>query len=249
MKAHFPVRKYLVASVLGLGAGGALGVGLTLPNIPAQAMPVFDSANYAQNLLTAARTLQQINQQIQSLQNEASMLTNMAKNLTRIDFPQLQQLTQQLQQIDRLMRQAQGIDFKVDRLDEQFQRLFPQNFEQLLRGDQRLAGARARLDAAMAAYQQTMRVQSQMVGNVADDAQALSAIVAKSQGADGSLQAQQATNQLLALTAKQQFQIQTMMAAQYRAQSTEQARRVQAEAEARTATRQFLGKGAAYTPE
>ena len=40
------------------------------------AMPVFDSANYSQNLLTAARTLQQINQQIQSLQNEAQMLVN-----------------------------------------------------------------------------------------------------------------------------------------------------------------------------
>src|SRR3546814_6352436 len=86
-----------------------------------------------------------------------------------------------------------------------------------------------------------MAVLAQVVENVAADARALSAIVAKSQGAEGSLQAQQATNQLLALTAKQQFQIQNMMAAQYRAETIERARRAQAEIDARAATTRFLG--------
>ena len=58
--------------------------------VPAQAMPVFDQANYSQNLLTAARTLQQIDQQIQQLQNEAKMLANMDKHLKRVDFPELE---------------------------------------------------------------------------------------------------------------------------------------------------------------
>ena len=35
---------------------------------------VFDPQNYAQNLLEASRALQQINNQIQALQNQASML-------------------------------------------------------------------------------------------------------------------------------------------------------------------------------
>ena len=77
---------------------------------------------------------------------------------------------------------------------------------------------------------------------------ALAAIVAKSQGAEGGLQAQQATNQLLALTAKQQFQIQNMMAAQYRVETLEASRRAQAQAEAQAATRKFLGNGTAYHP-
>ncbi len=34
-------------------------------------MTVFDPSNYSQNVLTAARTLQQVNNGIQSLQNEA----------------------------------------------------------------------------------------------------------------------------------------------------------------------------------
>ena len=72
--------------------------------------------------------------------------------------------------------------------------------------------------------------------------------MAKSQGAEGGLQVSQATNQLLALAAKQQFQIQNMMAAQYRAETLEASRRAQAETEARAATRKFLGNGTAYHP-
>ena len=37
---------------------------------------VFDPSNYSQNLLTAARSLQQIQNQITSLRNEAQMLVN-----------------------------------------------------------------------------------------------------------------------------------------------------------------------------
>jgi type IV secretion system protein TrbJ len=80
----------------------------------------------------------------------------------------------------------------------------------------------------MFAFQQTMVVQAQVVENVASDARILQAIVAKSQGAQGGLPAQQATNQLLALTAKQQFQLQNLMAAQFRSESMKAARRTQA---------------------
>lgn len=247
---HSRSRKYLIASALGLGAVGSLIMGLSVPSTPAQAqIAVFDPGNYSQNILTAARTLTQINNQIQSLQNEATMLINQAKNLSRIDFPQLQAITQNLQQIDRLMGQAQAIKFQVSGLDQKFGQLFPNDFGQALRTNQQVIGARTRLDASMDAYRHTMTVQAQVVENVSADAQTLADIVSRSQGAEGSLQAQQATNQLLALTAKQQFQIQTLMAAQYRADATEVARRVQAEQEARTATKKFLGTGQAYTPQ
>ena len=116
------------------------------------------------------------------------------------------------------------------------------------RRHRQVIAARTRLDTTMSAYQHTMTVQAQIAENVAADAQTLSTIVTKSQGAEGSLQAQQATNQLLALSAKQQFQIQNMMAAQYRAETIEQARRAQAEIDARAATTKFLGSGTAYTP-
>lgn len=240
-------RKFLIASALGIATAGSLTMGL-ITSTPARAqLTVFDPSNYSQNLLTAARTLTQINNQIQSLQNEATMLINQAKNLSRIDFPQLQQLNQNLQQIDRLMSQAQGIDFRVDGLDQQFGQLFPKDFNTALTTNNQVVPAKARLDAAMAGFRQAMGVQSQIVTNVQADAGTLNAIVARSQGAEGGLQAQQATNQLLALSAKQQFQIQDLMAAQYRAEATEAARRAQAEAEGRARTKKFLGTGQAYT--
>ena len=246
MRIFMPAKKLLIAAALGTAAAGSLAMGLTMSSPAHAQITVFDPTNYSQNILTAARTLQQINNQIQSLQNEAQMLVNQAKSLSKIDFPELQQLTQKLRQIDRLMGQAQGIDFKVDGIDDQFRKLFPEQFDTALTRNQQVQSARSRLDTAMAAFRQTMGVQAQVVENVAADADTLSALVAKSQGAEGALQAQQATNQLLALVAKQQFQLQNMMAAQFRAETTEAARRAQESLEARTRTKKFLGSGTAY---
>jgi P-type conjugative transfer protein TrbJ len=240
------VKKYLVASALAIGAF-AMGVGI--PSTPASAqLSVFDTTNYAQNLLTAARTLQQVNNQLQSLQNEAQMLAGQAKNLSHIDFPQLDQLRQKLSEIDTLMGEAQGIGFRVDQLDERYRQLFPGRFDKLAGRDQRIAAAKQRLDNEVAAFRQAMTVQSGIVENVRGDAQALGEIVAKSQGAEGSLAAQQATNQLLALATKQQFQLQQLLASQFRGEALEAARRGQREHEARARTSRFLGDSKAYTP-
>jgi len=52
----------------------------------------------------------------------------------------------------------------------------------------------------------------------------------------------------MALAAKQQMQLQTLLAAQARAEAQENARKAQIEEAARAATRRFLGDGRAYTP-
>ncbi|MFA7604746.1 MAG: P-type conjugative transfer protein TrbJ, partial [Novosphingobium sp.] len=75
----------------------------------------------------------------------------------------------------------------------------------------------------------------------------LSELVSQSQSATGDLQAQQATNQLIALSTKQQLQIQNMMAAQYRADAIERARQQQALEAARETTRRFIGERDIYT--
>lgn len=215
--------------------------------IPAQAMPVFDQANYSQNLLTAARTLQQIDQQIRQLQNEAQMLANMDKHLKRVDFPELKKLEANLAKVEELMAKAEGVDFGVDKLEARMGALFPKDFGALTRGGA-AAAARARLNAAMASYRRTLGVQSRIAANVAEDAGVLADLAARSTGAEGSLQVSQATNQLLALAAKQQLQIQQMMAASYEADMLDRARAAQSEAEGRARTRRFLGTGKAYTP-
>jgi P-type conjugative transfer protein TrbJ len=222
-------------------------VAASVPASPAHAQfTVFDPSNYTQNLLTAARTLQQVNNQIAALQNQATMLLNRAKNLERINFPELQQLDGALQRIDRLMSQAQDLGFRASGLDQQFDKLFPQGLTQARPLDQEASAARERLDAAMNAYRQTIKVQAQIAENVTSDAGLLKALAQRSDNAEGALQAAQTTNQLLALGAKQQLQIQSLMAAQYRADATDAARRAQAEIDGRLATAKFLGSGTAY---
>lgn len=226
---------------------GALTGSMMLPATPASSMPVFDQANYTQNLLTAARTLQQINQQITSLQNEAQMLANMDKHLKRAAFPELEKLKANLAKVDELMKQGDGIGFDAGQMGERLRALFPKDFTLGNRAAQ-VADAKARLEAAMASFRKSMEVQSRIVANVQDDAALLAELSARSSGAEGSLQVSQVTNQLLALAAKQQLQLQTMIASEYRAASVDRARAAQAEAEARVRTKRFLGDGKAYTP-
>lgn len=249
MTRMLPFKKPLIAGALGCAVTGALALATLAMSEPAKAIIVFDPSNYSQNILTAARTLEQINNQIRMLQNQAQSLINEAKNLGRISFPELQALKQTMQQIDQLMGQAQGIQFKVASLDQQFRSLYPDSFAQSLTTSQQVQSARARMDTARAAFEQTMTVQAQVVENIAADQAALTGIIARSQGAEGALQASQATNQLLALVAKQQFQIQTLMAAQYRAEAIERANQAQSRTDAQSASAKFLGSGSAYTPQ
>ena len=242
-------RRYALSAALGFVLMAGATVSLVVPTRPAAAQfTVFDPTNYSQNVLTAARTLQTVNNQIRQLQNQAQSLINQAKNLSRISFPELQALEGDLQQINQLMGQAQGIQFHVSGLTQKFARFFPGGGRALSSADA-VNAANARIATAVAAFQHTMTVQAQVAEDVQADAATLNSLVAKSQGAEGALQAAQATNQLLALSAKQQFQIQNLMAAQYRAQAIEQASRAQAQADARAATSKFLGSGSAYTPQ
>jgi P-type conjugative transfer protein TrbJ len=231
-----------------VAAGGAVSIGMTfaLPATPAAAIPVFDVTNYSQNLLQAARALEQINHQVESLQNEAAMLRNMGKNLEQVSFPELGRVRSAMQRIDQLMGEAKGIDFKVDQLDDKVRSLFPGAAGAIGR-DQRVAGARSRLDAAEAGYRQSIALQSQVAGNVREDAELLADLAQRSQDSEGALQAQQAANQLLALSVKQQLQLQNLMASEFRGASIDRARRAQAEEDGRAATRRFLGQGSPYT--
>jgi P-type conjugative transfer protein TrbJ len=234
-------------SLAALLVGSAVAVGaLAVPATPAMAIPVFDSANYAQNLVQAARALEQINHQMESLQNEAAMLRNMARNLERVDFPELERVRSAMDRIGQLMGEAREIDFSVRGLDERVRSMFPGAGSEILSRDERVAAARERLDAATVGYRQAIGVQAQVAENVREDAALLAELAARSQGSAGSLQVQQSANQLAALGIKQQLQLQQLMAAEFRGSAIERARRTQAEQEGRAATRRFLGTGPAY---
>lgn len=217
---------------------------------PARAdLPVIDVSVLTQNVLEASRLLQQINNQLQSLQNQATMLENMARNLTSLNFSTLNQLTSPLQQISQLINQAQHIAFTVNATESAFSQLYPPQYASSTSTGQLLADAQSRWQNSMAAFQQTLTMQAQIAQNVSADTGTLSSLVSVSQGASGNLQALQANNQLVALSTKQQLQIQSLMATQYRAVALEQARDAEAEEEAQSQLTNFLGSGTAYTAQ
>ncbi|NOT40768.1 MAG: P-type conjugative transfer protein TrbJ [Alphaproteobacteria bacterium] len=221
---------------------------LALLTAPAQAIVVFDPSNYAENVLQAARSLEQINNQIKSLQNEVQMLEDMAKQLEKLDFTSLPAIEAALKDINQLMTKAKGIAFDVKATESAFKRLFPEKYDAAVSSSDLGRGALERWGEAMKALEHTMTVQAQVVANVEADTSTLSRLVSESQAAIGSLQAQQAANQLTALSAKQQLQTQELMAAQFRATALEQARQAQAQEQARAQFKRFLGDGQIYTP-
>lgn len=235
---------FLCAAAVPLAVGGAL----VLAPAPAAAIPVFDATNYAQNLVQAARALEQINHQIASLQNEAAMLRAMGRNLERVDFPELGRVSAAMRRIDALMSEARDVDGRIERLDERVRALFPGAAQRVIGRDARVAAARARLDAASAAYRRAMAVQAQVAENVREDSALLADLSERSQSAAGALAVGQAANQLMALSIKQQMQLQSLMAAEVGSASLDRARRMQAEAEGRAATRRFIGDRPAYRP-
>lgn len=219
-----------------------------IPVAPLSAITVFDPKNFSQNLLTAVRSLQQINNQIRQLQNEAQMIVYMARHLERLDYSSLGAINQALSQINILMTQAEGIAFDVQQTEAIFAERYPKQYDEFLTNDQLGADARARWEYSMDAYRQTLRVQAHVSQSVAVDQALINRLVTSSQASVGMLQAQQATNQLIALTAQQTAKSQHMMAAQYRAEALGAARKAEAQEQARARYTRFIGDGRAYMP-
>ena len=216
--------------------------------LPASAqMTVFDPSNYLQNLLTAARTLEQVNNQILSLQNEAQMLINQARNLTSLPYSSLQQLQQSIGRTQQLLGQAQNVAYDVQQIDRAFSTTYaPASATQ---SDQSLiASARTRWENSVAGLQDALRIQATVVGNLETNRSEMSALIDASQGAAGALEAAQAGNQLIALQAQQLADLTAAVAAQGRAQSLEAAARVAAQDQAREQLRRFLAPNTGYQP-
>lgn len=216
------------------------------PTVRAQWV-VFDPSNYAQNVLSAVRALQQINNQVQSLHNEATMLVNDAKNLARLPSSVIGQLQATLATTDQLLQGARGITLDVQRTQNEFMRLYPDSYGTAITSGGMLADVHGRWMAALEALRTAAMVQAQATVNLREDERVLERLVNSSQDAIGSLQATQATNQLLALQARQLMQDQHLRITQERAIATEQGRAIAEAARSTEIRRRFVGSGTRYS--
>lgn len=225
-----------------------LAVALSAQNIQSgHTLTVFDPANYGQNLLTAARNLQQINNQVIQLQNEAQMLINQNRNLTNLPTSVSGNLQNSLARVENLVRNAQNIAYQVSAIDAHFQRLYPQRYAAATTSSQIFQDGQEAWNVARQGLQHSMHVQATVIEEVRRDSVLMARLVAESQGAVGNLQVAQAGNQLAALNAKQSMQLQTLLAASARADALDRAAKLAAKEQARARFQNFLGDRQAYT--
>jgi P-type conjugative transfer protein TrbJ len=208
---------------------------------------VFDPNNYVQSVLTAARELQQINNQITSLQNQATSLINQARNLASLPYSSLQQLQQSITRTQQLLAQAQGIAFNVQQIDQAFQTTYGK-VPLSASSQQLVTDARTRWQNSVNGLQDAMRVQATVVGNLDTNRTQTSALIGQSQAASGALQAAQAGNQLLALQAQQLGDLTAVLAANGRSDALLAAERATAVDQGRIQRQIFLTPGAGYQP-
>lgn len=202
---------------------------------------VYDPANHAQNILTAVRSLEQINNQIQQLTHEIEMLENMARNLERLPDSIADDIMRRLQRLDDLMRQAEGIGYGVQDVEDKYGILYPEDYGATRPDNQVLvADARIRWRQSRSAYRESLLVTAQVISAARDDHAQLNHLIEQSQSAIGNLQVVQAGNQIEALQTEQLMQIEAMMASHYRAEAMERSRRLAEAERGRARTRSFL---------
>jgi P-type conjugative transfer protein TrbJ len=230
-----------------IGAAAVAVVWAASPSLSSAQLVVFDPNNYAQNVLTAARELQQVNNQIVSLQNQAQMLINQARNLASLPYSSLAQLQQSIQRTQDLLKQAQRLAYDVQQIDRAFATTYAPASNSLT-SEAMISNAQARWQTSVAALQDALRIQAGVVGNLDAVKTQSSSLVSASQGASGALQATQAGNQILALQSQQLSDLLATVAAQGRAQSLEAAQRTASQDQGREQLKRFLTSGQTYQP-
>ena len=166
-------------------------------------MLVFDPSNYSQNLLTAARSLQQIQNQITSLRNEAQMLVNQAKQLQQLPKTVLNDVERDYSQIQNLLKQADGITYNVQSMNQAFSQSYPVSISSTTSDQQMIGSARQRWQDSLSAFQHALTLGASVVQNLPNIQAQTSSLLASSKSSVGNLQATQAGNQLIAVQARE----------------------------------------------
>jgi P-type conjugative transfer protein TrbJ len=226
--------------LISLLASAALAA--TLVASPAQAQwTVYDPTNYVQNLMQAARALEQVRNQIRQIEQATAMLRANPLQLSP-------ELTQSIGEARALFDTAQGIAFDVESLGEDLRTLYPETWEEfeledvLGQSDAWMAESRASLQRAMEAEARAARAIGETRGRIDRALQS-------SAGSEGQTGAIQASNQLLGIQASQLAEIHALLIAQGRALEVERMELLAREERAREIQRRAFPTETTATPD
>lgn len=168
----------------------------------AQGIPVFDASNLANTLLTAERSLEQINNQLKMIES--------------LGFDASGDLSQILSQTTAVLNQVEGMTYNVGQISEQFANAYPENMDGMTYDD--LVSLKdSVLIQTRDAQKHAMELQASVAGSIPQTQTTVDALVAESNAAPGTTAAVQANTQLLATLSTQISQMQTLLMAQTRA--------------------------------
>jgi len=227
----------------------SVATGILTGGVPASRaqMTVFDPSNFQQNLLSAARALEQINNQIRALQNQAQVLLRMDQNLAPLGATISPDLQRTLADIQSQILAGEGIALRLQETQSGYDQIFPGQVSAAISSDDVLRNAKSRWEEEYAAFRRSALVQGQIADSVEIDTRLLGDALARSRNAVGALEATQAGNELTGLSVKQSLALQGLLAAQARAETLTRARDLATEEEARQRFNSFVGTGSAYT--
>jgi P-type conjugative transfer protein TrbJ len=211
-------------------------------------LAVFDASNYQQSLLASARALEQLNNQVRQLENQVQVILRLDQNLRGLGATIGPDVRRDLADIQSQLRSGGGIPLRLAPTQSGYEQLFPHRLSTTLSSDDIRRNSANRWDEAYAALRRAAMLQGQIAETVDADAHLLAEAMVRSKNSGGALEVAQAGNELTSLGVKQALQLQSLLAAQERAQTLARARDLATEDEARQRFRTFLGSGSGYTP-
>jgi P-type conjugative transfer protein TrbJ len=218
MKIHF---RFLNALALCLAAPALTSLA---PPVAAAQVVVHDPANHAENLLAAARMLEQIEHQIAALEQQAQMLARGKLQLSP-------DLARTIDEAEALFRRGEGLSHDIARIGGEIEVLYPETWDAYeLEGVLDQSGLWA--EESRRSLARAMAAQAQAAAGLGATRTRLGEALAASQGAEGQTSAVQAGNQLLGLSAAQLAGIEALMIAEGRALQAERMERLAREARA-----------------
>lgn len=196
----------------------------------ASAEIVYDPTNHVENVLQAARALEQINNQLTSLANEARMLSQLNLQLSP-------ELSQSIGAARQLLEQAQGIRQNLTTITSDMQKLYPNDMrgldlDSLLRQSDRW------VEQSRDSVETLMQASAASTGQLGDAQSTMNRALTASAGAQGQTSAIQASTQALGVLSAQIAQLQQLQAAEARALASERLEQIAREERAREVRRQ-----------
>lgn len=197
---------------------------------PAHALSlVFDPTNHVENVLQAARALEQVNNQLNSLANEARMLSHLHLQLSP-------ELSRSIGAARQLLNQARGIRQNLNTIVADMRHLYPEDMRSLDL-DSLLKQSDRWVEESRDSVETLMRAGAASTESLSDAQSTMNRALEASADADGQTSASQANTQALGVLSSQLAQIQALQVAEARALASERLERIAREERAREVRR------------